>query len=264
MGKDGFADKLKQELKHLSKNHYVAAVKTGTEVEDMSFDEIAFIKEIAQDLPIVVKIGGPEARNDIRACLKLKIDTILAPMVETVYALDNFVRTIEEMSSGVEKIPVVAVNIESITAVSNFDNMIATRSFEKVGQVTVGRSDLSRSMHLSIDDPEVTEAAAGVVKRANLCGLITSIGGGISLENIAIVSRKIPTLRINTRHTVYKNCKEFSENSARHLYYGLRFEMNLYHQLARMFSEKREIYLQRAEIIHKRMGNITLLQGNLK
>ena len=50
----------------------VVRLKGGTEVEDMTFAEIAFMKELSRDIvPVTVKIGGPEARNDMRAMKKI-------------------------------------------------------------------------------------------------------------------------------------------------------------------------------------------------
>ena len=65
---------LRRRLLGLQQNNVVVALKTGTEVEDMDFAEIALMREVSRDngrnfMPLVVKIGGPEARRDIRDCL---------------------------------------------------------------------------------------------------------------------------------------------------------------------------------------------------
>ena len=164
-------NKLREQLQLLKQDHCTFALKTGTEVEDMGMEEIQFLRDISRDIiPMTVKIGGPEARNDIRHCLKMKVDTILAPMIESVYALSNFVSTVLELSNEYESYLVeLAINIESIGAITNFNAMLASSSISNVHQVTIGRSDLSRSMHLPIDDSEVIGTAARVVKKVNNC-----------------------------------------------------------------------------------------------
>ena len=59
-------DRLRKLLKSLVYYHNLIAIKGGTEIEAMSFDELEVMREISLDiLPMIVKIGGPEARNDI-------------------------------------------------------------------------------------------------------------------------------------------------------------------------------------------------------
>ena len=53
--------------------------KGGTETEDMDYDELKLLSLLGRDLLPVVKIGGPEARTDIRFCKANGIDGISAP-----------------------------------------------------------------------------------------------------------------------------------------------------------------------------------------
>ncbi|HMV35834.1 MAG TPA: hypothetical protein PKD60_08080, partial [Turneriella sp.] len=73
-------ENLQKKLRLLNQQHGVIALKTGTEVEDMDGAEIAVMRQIsaAAGLPLVVKIGGPEARRDMRECLALGVDVLLA------------------------------------------------------------------------------------------------------------------------------------------------------------------------------------------
>ena len=60
-------DRLRKKLWYLRDSYGIVGVKGGTEVEDMSFEELAILRELSKDIvPMMVKIGGPEARNDIR------------------------------------------------------------------------------------------------------------------------------------------------------------------------------------------------------
>jgi len=261
---DGILKKLRENLQVLAKQHHVIGIKTGTEVEDMGFDEISFIKSIAGNLPLTVKIGGPEARNDIRQCIKIGVDIILAPMVETVYALTNFVRTVENISEELNiSLPRLAINVESKTAIKNLDEMLHSKAVSKLHQATIGRSDLSKSMHLSVDDAEVIHAARLAIKKLNRHGLITSVGGGITMENIRNLSLEMPMNKINTRHMVFSNTKTFQKNPVKHLFHAMMFEKLLYQSLMVVFPERYSFYQKRENVITVRMGNITLLEKSV-
>lgn len=252
---------LRDTLFKLAESHGISGLKTGTEVEDMGFDEIAFLAEVAREIvPVTLKIGGPEARNDMRKALSLEISTILAPMIETLYALTNFVETATELLLPYDHAPALAINIESFTAIQNFDQMLESKAASVLSQVTVGRSDLSRSMHLPIDDPEVTAAALSVIKKVNNRSLISSLGGGLSLENITHLTQQLPPVQFNTRHTIFRNSPGFRKNPAARLYQGLLFEEQLYSTMSEVFPDKREHYLKRAEILSRRMNGMKLIE----
>ena len=255
---------LRGDLLRLAQNGSVSGLKTGTEVEDMGFDEIGFLAEIAREIvPVTVKIGGAEARNDMRNCLRLEISTVLAPMIETVYALSNFAQSAREIFESADQPPALAINIESLTAVQNFDQMLESKAAAALSQITVGRSDLSRSMHLPIDDPEVSAVALSVIKKVNNRGLISSLGGGLSLENIDQLAR-LPLSQINTRHTIFRNDSDFQANASARLLQGLMFEERLYNAMSKLFPEKKEHYLHRVETISRRMNGMKLLFKKVK
>ena len=260
----GLIRSLREKLQILSENHHVVGLKTGTEVEDMGFDEIDFMKSICGDLPLTVKIGGPEARNDIRQCIHIGVDIILAPMVETVYALSNFVQTMESISEEMEVVlPSLAVNIESKTAVKNLDEMLHSKWAGKLYQITIGRSDLSKSMHLSVQDPEVIASAAQAIKKISRHGIITSVGGGVTISNIASLVTVVPVNKVNTRHVVFSNDKKFQRNPGKHLYEGMLFEKLLYQTMMEVFPERSAFYQKRENVILVRMGDLALMENHV-
>ncbi|MES0491313.1 MAG: aldolase/citrate lyase family protein [Leptospirales bacterium] len=262
MDKTKQISRLKENLIDLKNKGCVVGLKTGTEIEDMDFDEIGWIKQLSDSVvPMTVKIGGPEARNDIRHCLKLKIDTILAPMIESVYALHNFVQTIDSLAAIYPKYPLrLAANIESFEAVNRFDDMLASSSMQKLSQITIGRTDLSSSMHLTVDDDEVFASASKVVKKSLNRGLLTSLGGKITLQNIGSVARNIPVTRINTRHIVFENNEKFRSDPEGFLYRGLAFEQKLYGAMAKLFPEKKTHYENREKQLFERMGSMRIIK----
>ena len=71
----------------------VSAVKQSTEDEGSSFNDILLMRKITKKnrIKLNIKIGGCEAKNDIFFCKRAKVDSIVAPMVETEYALRKFI-----------------------------------------------------------------------------------------------------------------------------------------------------------------------------
>lgn len=224
----------------------------------MDFAEIALMREVSRDngrnfMPLVVKIGGPEARRDIRDCLATGVDVILAPMVETVYALTNFVETARLLMKETGREARLAINLETGTAVRNLDAMIASSAFAALSQVTIGRGDLSKSMHLSVDDEEVLTATRNVLTKLNRQNKLTSVGGGLSVHNIVHMSEILPSNRFNTRHIVFENSEAFARDAARNLSEGLYFEQALYEALAQMNPSRAAFYAERNRQLEERL-----------
>ena len=154
-------ENLEAKLDDLTHKYGLVALKGGTEVEDMTYDELLFLKQIAINLPVIVKIGGPEARNDIRYCKSIAIDGILAPMIESEYALENFITAVLDIYKEAT-LPYLAINVETITAYHNLSAIYTNPYFSYINQITVGRSDLSQSMKKRVDDDDVLYAKAHI------------------------------------------------------------------------------------------------------
>ncbi len=132
------------ELKKLG----VTAVKQSTEDEGSSFKDILVMRRITKKIGIKlnVKIGGCEAKNDIFYCKRIKADAIVAPMVESDYALKKFIQC-----AGVNKKCSLYLNLETRLAIKNLNKIVSSNSFSKINGVVIGRSDLAGSMNKSKD-----------------------------------------------------------------------------------------------------------------
>ena len=132
------------ELKKLG----VTAVKQSTEDEGASFEDILMMRKITNKVGIKlnVKVGGCEAKNDIFYCKRIKADAIVAPMVESDYALKKFIQC-----AGVSKNCSLYLNLETRLAIKNLNKIVSSNSFSKIDGVVIGRSDLAGSMNKSKD-----------------------------------------------------------------------------------------------------------------
>ena len=130
-------------LKYLKKLN-VVGVKQSLEDEGASFDDLRIMRHITRKagLELNVKIGGCEAKNDMHFCEKLKVNAVVAPMVETDYALRKFIQIVSKNKQD------LYVNLESIQAYNNIKKIMNSKSFNKLKGVVIGRSDLAGSINL--------------------------------------------------------------------------------------------------------------------
>ncbi len=238
------------ELKELG----LYALKTGTEVEDMNFEEIQFLKEISFGIvPLNVKIGGPEARNDIRFLLSIEADCIIAPMIESPYALDNFIKTFRELKAQHKKEAKAGINIETITGYMQLDAILNHPSAGYLSQITAARTDLSNSLGLEPDHQKVIEMCKEIIYHSKRKGILTSIGGSIHPGIVNLLIQEIPSNFINTRHMViYREI--LSQNPELILRKHLEFELTLYEFLSNSKNPIRsKIHSLRYSILKKRL-----------
>lgn len=249
--------KLREQLEYLKNNHGLMGIKGGTEIEAMSFDELKIMREISLDLvPMTVKIGGAEARNDISFMSSIGVDQILAPMIESSYALKNFVSTIDNMDIPPIKL---AINMETITAYKNIEYIFYSEHFAFINQVTVGRSDLSYSMGLTVDHPRVIEISKKIVDMSKTLNKKTSVGGQIVPNNAYLVKEKINPHYINTRHILINRESNYIQND---IIKALEWEKDFYIYLTEVFPLRTRFYSERIKSVKKRLLKRTNIHTN--
>ena len=77
-------------------------------------------------------------------CTSNKVDGIVAPMVESEYALKKFIQTIPGYFNGK-----LFINLESKNGFLNLRKILKTKEFNKLNGIVIGRSDLAGSFNLS-------------------------------------------------------------------------------------------------------------------
>ena len=124
-----------KKLKNLKKLGAVG-IKQSLEDEGASFQDIVLMRKITSlvKLDLNVKIGGCEAKNDIFFCRKNNVNGIVAPMVESQYALDKFIQTISRNKKNS-----LFINLESKTAFKNINKIINSKNFRFLNGVVIGR-----------------------------------------------------------------------------------------------------------------------------
>jgi len=181
----------------------VVAVKQSFEDEGASQNDIAIMRIITTKakLPLNVKVGGCEATNDIYFCKKIKVNGIVAPMVESEYALTKF---IELAKKGYKNS--LYINIETKSAFENIEKIIKSPKFKYLKGIVIGRSDFAGSLSKSkniVDSKQVYQAILKLLKKIKKKNILVKMGGSITNKSknfIKILYEKKLLNRIETRN----------------------------------------------------------------
>ncbi|MBI4180178.1 aldolase [bacterium] len=192
---------LREQLVALAEDCGAVSLKVSTEDAGMSYGEIRTVHRLFHDiLPLSAKIGGPEARQDMRAVVDIGCRGVVAPMIESPYSLKKFIESLrEELGEKVYGFVRKQINIETETACRNLDRIFAQPEISEIDQITVGRTDLCRSLGKDPDHPEVMSRVAAVVTAAKSREIEVSVGGRITPKDAQrLMETSAPTL-LNTR-----------------------------------------------------------------
>lgn len=147
--------KLIDTLIDLKENHNITSVKAEFEDEGAGIEETLQLKEIATrvGLDFTLKIGGCGALKDLHDAKKIGVNSIIAPMVESAYAMKKFIHATKQAFSENERERLsLFVNMETITGYNNLDAILSTPEIKDITGFVLGRLDLSSSMGLSFED----------------------------------------------------------------------------------------------------------------
>lgn len=164
----------------------LCAVKAEFEAEGASFRDIARLRRLTarHKILLYLKIGGVEALRDIKDALELGVDGLVAPMVESPFGVTKFTESVNKVFSG-RKI-FKSINIETRNAVACVDEIL-NEAKGKVDNVTIGRTDLSRSYFDSTIQPDsafILGLIGELSHKVCAAGLAMTVGGSITRNSI--------------------------------------------------------------------------------
>lgn len=198
---------LLESLKKLKEEYGVVSIKAEFEAEGSRKDELIMLRDFVENvgLGLIIKIGGCEAMHDLDQCKLLDATGVMAPMIETPFAMHKFRGAVNKVygnsASRIERI----INAETKTCLANFDDILKESEGFLTG-VTVGRSDLSASMGIERKDIEtgpVFAATKEFCEKAKAKGLTTNFGGNIGVESVPFIIKMYPYIdRFETRKVV--------------------------------------------------------------
>lgn len=203
--------KMVHQLQDLRENHHVIGVKAEFEAEGTRLEEAIRLKEVisAAGLGLTMKVGGCEALRDMYEARVIGVDRVVGPMVESPWALHKYVQAVKMAFPAEERDQVqFCVNIETVTGVASFREMLALPDVDELDGIVLGRVDMSGSMGLTREDinsEAVYRVAEELFALAKTHDLECALGGGVSADSLAFM-RRLPEGhldRYETRKVVF-------------------------------------------------------------
>lgn len=188
-------EKMLNILKRLHGGLGCVAVKTEFEAEGSRKDELIMLCDALRraDVPLTMKIGGCEAVRDMSEAKLFGAEAIMAPMIETPYAMRKYVQTARKVYGDCVEHVEWIINVETKTCHENLDEVLdAGEGF--LDAVCVGRSDYSGSLGLDdrINGEEMFERVKDICVRARARGLKVTFGGKVLPEAVGFICRMAP------------------------------------------------------------------------
>jgi 4-hydroxy-2-oxoheptanedioate aldolase len=226
-------NKMVEVLKDLKKNHHVSGVKAEFEAEGTRIEEALRLKEVItkSGLELTIKIGGCEALKDMYDARSIGVNRIVAPMIESPYALKKYLAATKLAFPKDERENIsFLINLETIDGYKNFDRMLEMEEVGDLDGIVLGRVDMTGSIGLTREDinsEQIFNIACDLFTKAKKEGLECVIGGGVSAETLPFFKRlpKGTLDRYETRKVIFKCPEALGENADKGILKAVGFEL---------------------------------------
>ena len=239
--------KINELLTKLQMEYQAVAVKTELSSEFISDEDFYWLKTSAENslLSLTVKTAGSEDEIGIYKAVELGAENIVVPMVESVYAVEKFVRLVRKQSPDIG----ILLNIETITGYKNSDEILKAFS-QNIKGIVFGRSDFCSSLGFTckdVDNDLILDYAKKLSCKVREFNKEFFIGGRVSVNSIPFF-KKIPYLTgFETRKIIFKS-DVLLHNPQEAINKALEFEM-----LWLNSKTQNKFDLERIEIIKRRL-----------
>lgn len=216
-------------LKTLKSIYNVEGIKQSFEDEGVMLEDVMLMSRLTSfcKLYLNVKIGGCEAKTDIYNCNTMYVDGIVAPVIESEFALQKFVEAAFDSKTN------LYINIESNQAVDNIETILGSPSAKLLKGIIVGRSDLAKSYGLTkqeVDSDFIYSKVIRVCQVAKSKNLKVGMGGNLTAASSDFVKGLYSNDLldyIETRNVIISVNSDSVNNLETGITRALEFEMEL-------------------------------------
>jgi hypothetical protein len=203
--------KLSALVRRINERGHLKSIKAEFEAEGTRTDELLRLLDITRscNAPLTLKIGGCEAVKDLYEARQFGARYIVAPMIESSYALKKFIDTIRKVYPSEEITEVdFLYNLETIQGYNLFEDILSTAlSSQTIAGIVFGRTDFSGSLGMKgdVQNEKITSTIEAVSNRLRKTDLDLVVGGAVSISSLPELNR-IATNKLNrfeTRKVVF-------------------------------------------------------------
>lgn len=198
--------------------------KTGKEAESQGIEEIGWIKETLDIVPITCKVSGQEAITDLMELRSIGINIVVFPMIETPFGLRKSIQAAQHVADGNKPFE-ISINLESVEAFRNRMDIFNCAEIAHVSKINIGKTDLAASLGLKPNDDQILQACQVFKQLARDKNIKFGIGGKIEAASIEHVLEIVQPDEVETRHVIFDVKKMTHPREA--IESALKFEMLL-------------------------------------
>ena len=252
-------DNLQSILSSLKEMGY-SGIKVSFEDEGALYNEIITMRNLTANvgLELTVKIGGCEAKRDIIDCIDLNCDTIVAPMVESKFALNKFLKSLESCNYSKKK----GFNLETIQSYNNIKEL--SDLFDDLDYITLGRHDFVKSLSKDsehVDSEELYEIAEKLFTfvKNNHKNAKCYMGGNLSKNSINFIKKLIENNLLDafeSRYIIFNVDKLVdAKNLDKHIELAQLFEYEWLNLIRNRYLTQANKDFKRIETIKNKINN---------
>ncbi len=238
------------------KNIGCCGIKISFEDEGALLNEIISMRTLTSKLNIElsIKVGGCEAKRDIMDCIFLDADSIVAPMIESKFAIGKFIKSLDLYNYKNKK----GLNIETINAYNNFGDI--KNNLESIDFITFGRVDFISSLDKDreyVENNDIYDYVSNIFKQCREINKKCYLGGAISIKSKNFISQLIDEKLIDkfeTRYVIFDiNLIDFNEFE-KLLYLANLFEVEWLKYISERYSLLANKDIKRIKMIEERIN----------
>jgi len=245
-------------LKELRQDYNILGVKAEFEAEGTRKDELINLLNIVAraDVDLHIKLGGCEAVSDMHQCRTFGAKAIVAPMIESPFAMTKYLQAIDAVYTEAEQKEMLYVfNAETITAYNNFDDIVKVPGFnEKIDSVSVGRVDFTASLGMNrdfINTDKVAPYVETILRKAYKAGIKPGFGGGVNPDTVPFINNVGDILyKFETRKVIFRYFKEL--NIIDGLLLAMEFELLYLKNKNALYAQLQNEDVKRIAMLEKR------------